>query len=158
MQFRCWAEIDLQALRENLAWLRDRVGPDVKIMTVVKADAYGHGLKPIAGLLMQSGTDIFGVANLAEARSIRSVGKGWPILMLGASLPGEVEIAVRDDVMPTISTLEEAQWYSKTATKYRKTVAIHIKVDTGMGRLGVEPDHALDLVQHCLPLPGIQIQ
>ena len=81
---RCWAEVDLSALRENLAWIRHRVGPEVKIMTVVKADAYGHGLKQIAALLMQSGTDIFGVANLAEAQAIRSVGKGWPILMLGA--------------------------------------------------------------------------
>ena len=76
---RCWAEVDLSALRENLAWIRHRVGSGVKVITVVKADAYGHGLKPIAGVLMQSGTDIFGVANLAEAQAIRSVGKGWPM-------------------------------------------------------------------------------
>ena len=105
---RCWAEVDLSALRENLAWLRHRVGPGVKILTVVKADAYGHGLKQIAALLMQSGTDIFGVANLAEAHSIRSVGRGWPILMLGACLPDEIETAVRDGVMPTLSTPAEA--------------------------------------------------
>src|SRR6266404_6988060 len=85
--YRCWAEIDLNALRANLAWIRHRVGPGVKVITVVKADAYGHGLKQIAGLLMQSGTDVFGVANLAEAQAIRSVGQGWPILMLGAALP-----------------------------------------------------------------------
>ena len=82
--YRCWVEIDLNALRENLAWIRHRVGPAVKIITVVKADAYGHGLKQIAALLMQSGTDVFGVANLLEAQAIRSVGRGWPILMLGA--------------------------------------------------------------------------
>ena len=76
MQFRCWAEIDLQALRENLAWLRHRVGPGVRIITVVKADAYGHGLKDIARLLMQSGTDIFGVANLAEAEADPQRGQG----------------------------------------------------------------------------------
>src|SRR4030095_15099769 len=100
---RCWAEVDLEALRENLAWIRHRVGPRVKIMTVVKADAYGHGLKQIAALLMQSGTDIFGVANLVEAHAIRTVGRGWPVLMLGACLPDEMEWAVRDDVTPTIS-------------------------------------------------------
>src|SRR5437667_12901034 len=99
---RCWAEIDLHALRENLGWIRHRVGPGVKVITVVKADAYGHGLKQIAGLLMQSGTDVFGVANLVEAAAIRGVGKGWPILMLGACLPDEVEWAIRDHVMPTI--------------------------------------------------------
>src|SRR5882672_9026930 len=107
LSYRCWAEIDLDALRENLAWLRHRVGPNVKIMTVVKADAYGHGLKQIAALLMQSGTDIFGVANLAEARSIHTVGRGWPVLMLGACLPEEIDRAVRDEVMPTISSVEE---------------------------------------------------
>src|SRR5881409_170753 len=107
--YRCWAEVDLDALRENLAWLRHRVGPEVKIMTVVKADAYGHGLKEIAALLMQSGTDLFGVANLTEARAIHSVGRGWPVLMLGACLPDEVELLIEEGVMPTISSLGEAK-------------------------------------------------
>ena len=84
---RCWAEIDLDALRGNLAWLRHRIGPRGSIMTVVKADAYGHGLRQIATLLMQAGTDIFGVANLNEARDIRAVGRGWPILMGGPACP-----------------------------------------------------------------------
>src|SRR5689334_25075522 len=134
---RCWAEVDLGALRENLAWIRHRVGSELKVITVVKADAYGHGLKPIAAVLMQSGTDIFGVANLAEAQAIRSVGKGWPILMLGACLPDEVDAAVRDEVMPTISSLPEALAFDEAAQKRRKRVLVHIKVDTGMGRLGV---------------------
>src|SRR3989454_11834496 len=136
---RCWAEVDLSALRENLAWIRHRVGPTVKIITVVKADAYGHGLKPIAALLMQSGTDIFGVANLTEAQAIRSVGKGWPILMLGPCLPDEVETAVRDNVMPTLSSWEEARQFAATAKRFQRTMAVHIKVNTGMGRLGVAP-------------------
>src|SRR6266545_7161154 len=121
---RCWAEVDLSALRENLSWLRHRVGPGVKILTGVKADAYGHGLKQIAALLMQSGTDIFGVANLAEAQAIRAVGKGWPILMLGACLPVEIETAVRDDVRPTLSSLAEAHAFSRAAIKLRKTVPV----------------------------------
>lgn len=157
MQFRCWAEIDLQALRENLAWLRHRVGHGVKIITVVKADAYGHGLKDIARLLMQSGTDIFGVANLAEAEAIRSVGKGWPVLMLGACLPHEIETAVRDDVMPTLSTLPEAKAFSAAAVRLRRTVRVHIKVDTGMGRLGVKPEQALDLIRRTAALPGLKV-
>lgn len=158
MLFRCWAEIDLQALRENLAWLRHRVGPGVKIITVVKADAYGHGLKDIARLLMQSGTDIFGVANLAEAEAIRSVGRGWPVLMLGACLPHEIEIAVRDEVMPTISTLAEARLFSKAAVRLRKVARVHIKVDTGMGRLGIWPAQARRLVQQAARLPGVRVQ
>jgi alanine racemase len=156
-QYRCWAEIDLEALRENLAWIRHRVGPNVKIMTVVKADAYGHGLKQIAGLLMQSGTDVFGIANLTEAQSIRAVGRGWPILMLGACLPFEVETAVRDDVMPTISTLEEAQQFAQAATRLGKVAHVHLKVDTGMGRLGVEPKDAPELWKKIEKLPAIKI-
>jgi len=156
--YRCWAEVDLGALRNNLAWIRHRVGPDVKIMTVVKADAYGHGLRQIAALLMQSGTDIFGVANLGEARAIRSVGRGWPILMLGACLPDEVAVAVRDDVMPSVSSLEEARRFSQAAVKLGKTARMHIKVDTGMGRLGVPAAEALGLVAGAAALPGIAVE
>ena len=147
MNYRCWAEVDMSALRGNLAWVRHRVGKGVKVITVVKADAYGHGLKQIAALLMQSGTDIFGVANLTEAQQIRSVGKGWPILMLGACLPDEIATAIREDVMPTISSLEEARAFESAAARLRKQVAVHLKVDTGMGRLGAAPGSVMDLVR-----------
>ncbi len=156
--YRCWAEVDLGALRNNLAWIRHRVGPGVRIMTVVKADAYGHGLRQIAGLLMQSGTDVFGVANLGEARAIRSVGRGWPVLMLGACLPDEVESAVRDDVMPSVSSLEEAQRFSRAAVKLGRRASLHIKVDTGMARLGVAPAEAFELLTAAAALPGIRLE
>jgi alanine racemase len=155
---RCWAEIDLGALRGNLSWIRHRVGPQVKILTVVKADAYGHGLKQIAALLMQSGTDIFGVANLTEAHAIRGVGKGWPILLLGACLPDEIQAAVRDDVRPTLSSLTEAGAFSAAAVHLRKTVPVHVKVDTGMGRLGVAVDDALMLLRTVSKLPGLTLE
>ena len=158
LRHRCWAEIDLNALRENLAWLRNRVGAQVKILTVVKADAYGHGLKQIAALLMQSGTDVFGVANLAEARAVRHVGQGWPILMLGACLPEEIESAVQDSVMPTISTVEEARRYSEIAKRLHKTVDVHAKVDTGMGRLGAPIRDAVAFIQGILQLDGLRLR
>ncbi len=155
--YRCWAEIDLNALHGNLAWIRHRVGSQVRIITVVKADAYGHGLRQIAGLLMQSGTDLFGVANLAEAAAIRSVGKGWPILMLGACLPEEVEVAVNDQVMPTISSIEEAKSFSNTATRLKKTGSLHVKIDTGMGRLGVAVAQARELIELVGRLPALKL-
>ena len=154
---RCWAEIDLDALRNNLAWLRHRIGPGNRILTVVKADAYGHGLRQIAALLMQSGTDVFGVANLNEARDIRAVGRGWPILMLGACLPVEMERAIKDNVMPTISSFEEARRFSRLAEQINKTVRAQIKVDTGMGRLGVSIDHAAQLIRQTQELPNLEI-
>src|SRR5438046_10552690 len=128
ISFRCWAELDLDAFRGNLAWIRHRVGPQVKIMTVVKADAYGHGLKQIAALLMQNGTDLFGVANLAEARAIHSVGQGWPVLMLGACLPDEVEPAVWDGVRPTLSNWAEAREVSRGAVRLNRVPPAHIGV------------------------------
>ena len=155
---RCWAEVDLNALRGNLAWLRHRVGPGVKILTVVKADAYGHGLKQIAALLMQSGTDIFGVANLAEAHAVRSVGKGWPVLMLGALLPDEIETAVRDGVRPTLSSIEEATNINSAALRLKKLVAVHLKVDTGMGRLGIGFRGAMKLIHEVQKLPGLSLE
>jgi alanine racemase len=157
MTHRCWAEIDLDALRQNLAWIRHAVGPKVKIITIVKGDAYGHGLKPIARCLMQSGTDVFGVANLAEADAIRSVARGWPILMLGACLPEEVNIAVREDIMPTISSLEEAVQFSRAACELKKTVRIHLKIDTGMARLGISPNEVPKQLPKILALPRLKL-
>lgn len=156
--YRCWAEIDLTALRENLALLRNRVGPSVRILTVVKADAYGHGLKQIAALLMQSGTDIFGVANLGEAEAILNVGRGWPVLMLGASLPDEIELALRLGVMPTVSSREEAQAFSGAAVRLQKRAKVHVKIDTGMGRLGVAMKDARALIRDVLQLPGLVLE
>jgi alanine racemase len=156
--------VDLNALRENLAWIRHRVGPLTQIMTVVKADAYGHGLKEIASHLMNCGTNAFGVANLHEAYDIRSRGQGWPILMLGACTKDEIEYAIRLKVMGTVSTLDEAEAYVAVAKKMKATALIQVKVDTGMGRLGVETDEALALVRQlknmeeqegCIRLKGV---
>jgi alanine racemase len=155
---RCWAEVSLDALRDNLAWIRHRVGRRVKVLTVVKADAYGHGLKQIAAVLMQSGTDYFGVANLAEARAIHSVGAGWPVLMLGACLPDEVQDAVRDHVLPTISSLAEARAFSAAAERLGTRARVHVKVDTGMGRLGAGPEEAVDLAGRIAALPGLELE
>ncbi len=157
LSHRCWAEIDLEALRNNLVWLRHHIGPNSGIMTVVKADAYGHGLRQIATLLMQSGTDIFGVANLNEARDIRAVGRGWPILMLGACLPDEIERAIKDNVMPTLSSMSEARHFSRVAKRLKRTVTAHIKVDTGMGRLGAPCSEAPQLIESISNLPNITI-
>ena len=144
---RCWAEIDLNALRQNLAWIPDRVGDGVSIFAVVKADAYGHGLKEIASHLMTCGANGFGVANLKEAFDIRQRGDGWPILMLGACTNEEREYAIRMNVMVTISRLKEAELFLKKAEEMKRPIQVQVKVDTGMGRLGIEPKDAIELVQ-----------
>jgi Alanine racemase len=155
--YRCWAEIDLAALRQNLLWIRHFVGRNVKIATVVKADAYGHGLRQIATLMMQSGTDVFAVANLNEAETVRALGKGWNILMLGACLPEEVEKAVKDDVITTISTTAEADLFAKEARRQGKKAKVHVKVDTGMGRLGVNWEKAVDIIKYINNLNSLEL-
>jgi alanine racemase len=133
------------------------VGVDTKVMTVVKADAYGHGLKQIAGLLMQCGTDIFGVSSMVEAQAIRSVGSGWPVLMLGACLPEEIVQAVRDDVMVTVSSVGEATAFSAAARDAGKVAVLHLKVDTGMGRLGCVPTEALALIDQIDRMENVRL-
>lgn len=156
--YRTWVEVGFDALRSNLAWIRHRVGPRVKILAVVKADAYGHGLPQIAGALMHGGVDIFGVATLNEALGVRAVGAGWPILLLGSSLPAEVETAVRHNVMPTISSLDEARRFQSEAARQKKTLAVHVKVDTGMGRLGFWHEEAVEPIQRIAAMPSLRLQ
>lgn len=155
---RCWAEIDLDALRENLGWIRRRVGSGVRVLTVVKADAYGHGLRRIAAHLLEHGTDVFGVANLAEARAIRGLNEDCPILMLGACLPDEVEDTIRDRVMPTLSSIEEANQFSSAAVRLGVMVPVQVKVDTGMGRLGVVAEEAGPIIDQIRLLPGLRLE
>jgi alanine racemase len=155
---RCWAEVDLDALGGNLRWIRQRVGAGVRVLAVVKADAYGHGLRRIAAHLMDHGTDVFGVANLAEARAIRGLGERCPILMLGACLPDEVEETIRDSVMPTLSSVEEAEWFSAVAQKLGVTVLVQVKVDTGMGRLGMLAEQAAEQITRISVMPGLRLE
>lgn len=157
-EYRTWAEIDLEALANNLRWIRYGMGDGFGVITVVKADAYGHGLRQIAGRLMQSGTDALGVANLAEAAVVRSVGRGWPILMLGACYgKAEFEELCRDNITATISSEGEANELSAIACQRGKQVPVHLKIDTGMSRLGVAPEFSLRLAQRLASLPGLRL-
>src|ERR1035437_1366804 len=128
--YRCWVEVDLDALRHNVAAIRRRIGPTVKLMAVVKADAYGHGLAQVGGILMQCGVDAFTVATLSEALVLRQIGgSGWPILLFGSALPFEVATMVEQNVTPTISTVEEAQLFEEEAHRRDKVVDVQIEVD-----------------------------
>jgi alanine racemase len=144
---RAWVEIDLGRLELNVANVRAALPEHLSYVAVVKADAYGHGLEPIVGRLMRAGVDVFAVANLSEAASIREVGKGWPILILSALLPGEESQAVALGVMPTVSSLPEVERLAKAAAEARRPLSVHLKIDTGMGRLGVWYPDAVPLYE-----------
>lgn len=137
LPLRCWAEIDLAALERNLRLIRASLPSHIRYVAVVKADAYGHGLHQTAARLMHAGADLFAVANLGEAAALRELGPGWPILVLSPLLPEEDRHAVEYDVAVTVSTAEEAARLEAAGKAAGRPVDVHLKIDTGMGRLGV---------------------
>jgi alanine racemase len=148
-KYRCWAEIDRSALRHNAAVVRERIG-SAEMLAVVKADAYGHGLLGVARALAND-AQLFGVANLEEALTLRG-SLAHPIIILGPVLPDERSTIVERGFIPTISTLEEAEEFSRLGA-----VAINFKIDTGMGRMGVVESEALALFKKVSALPNVHI-
>ncbi len=135
---RTFAKIDLDAVEHNFNELKKRVQDGVKVCTVVKADAYGHGSVQVAKRLSKK-ADYFAVAALEEALELRQGGIEKPILILSYSSPSQFEVLIENDITPTIYCLEEAKKYDETAKKLGKKAKLHVSVDTGMGRIGFEP-------------------
>lgn len=155
---RCWAEISATALRHNLRTARACSGRNVEIMGVVKANAYGHGLLPVARLLGAAGIDAFGVAQVAEARQLRLAGLDQPILVLSPALPGEYATALRHRLALTISSPEEARGLNTLALRKKVHADIHLNVDTGMGRIGVWHEEAANLLATLRSLRGLRVR
>lgn len=133
---RTWAEIDPGALRHNLGFVRQAIGPKAEILAVIKANAYGHGARQTAAALA-GGVTVFGVANLAEANEVLSAGTGRQVMLLSPCLPSERAAAVAAGVIATVSSADEAEGYAAHGP-----AAVNFKVDTGMGRIGLLGDHA----------------
>ena len=133
---RTWAEIDLDALAHNYRQARKRTGPNVKYLGVVKADAYGHGALQVAKKLEELGTDYLAVSSLDEARELRHGGVNAPILILGHTPPEMVPQLIAYGITQAVSAKAKAEEYSAAAAACGGTLKVHIKVDTGMSRLG----------------------
>src|SRR5665213_3794991 len=142
---RCWAEIDLAALQRNLKLIRAALPPGIRYVAVVKADAYGHGLPQTATHLMHAGADLFAVATVTEAVTVRELGPGWPILLLSPLLPEEDRYLTDYELAATVSTPDEAARFEAAGRTAGKVIAVHLKIDTGMGRLGVWHEEAAAL-------------
>jgi alanine racemase len=145
LPLRCWAEIDLAALERNLRLIRASLPPHMRYVAVVKADAYGHGLPQTVARLMHAGADLFAVANVSEAEAIRELGPGWPILLLSPLLPEEDRYLAELDLAATISTEDEVARFDAVGRAAGQPVSVHLKIDTGMGRLGVWHERAAEL-------------
>ncbi len=151
---RCWAEIDLAALQHNAAAVRTQVGPAVKVMAIVKANAYGHGAGPVAQALADR-VEMFGVANVTEAEELRRHVPDAAVFILGPALPDERDRIAAARFIPTISTVEEARAFAALAGT--DPLPIHLKLDTGMGRIGIRENEAVTVARKIQALPGVTI-
>lgn len=155
---RVTAEIDLDAVAYNIKNIRKKVKKETMIMGVVKADAYGHGAVEVSKVLLYNGADWLGVAMIDEAVQLRKNNIMVPILILGYTPEAEIEDVVRYDIIQTVFSYEMAKMVSDAAVKLGKTAKIHIKVDTGMGRIGFIPEENIgDEVLKISKLPNIEI-
>jgi len=152
-----FAEIDLGAIRHNMRRIRQLIGRDIKILGVVKADAYGHGMEQISRILVNEGVEYLGVASLDEARELRQAGIKSKILSLGAILPEEAEGVLKFNVIQTISDLRVPTLLSRISKKKRKNVKVHINIDTGMGRLGFWHEEAIEFIKKITLMDNISI-
>ena len=157
LPLRCWAEIDLAALERNLRLIRASLPAHMRYVAVVKADAYGHGLPQAAARLMHAGADLFAVANLAEASAIREIGPGWPILLLSPLLPDEDAYLAEYDLIATVSSSDEVQRFDAVGRAGGRPVTVHLKIDTGMGRLGIWYEEARQLYREIVAAPHVRL-
>lgn len=138
-----WAEVSLSALTKNFCLIRDFVAPQATICAVVKCDAYGHGAVECARALESSGAKWFGVTSSDEALELREAGIAGRILLMSGIWRGEAEAVVENDLTPAVWNAEQIEELNKAAAKFgRNSFPVHIEVDTGMSRQGVQP-HAL---------------
>ncbi|MHB8844309.1 MAG: alanine racemase [Nitrospirota bacterium] len=150
------AAIDLNALSHNYAEVTRRAGGR-KVLAVVKAQAYGHGARPIARKLIELGCPMLGVATVEEGRDLRDTGITAPILIMGPVFPEQAGAIIGTKLTPVVYTLAVARSLSAAAGP-GGTVPVHVKVDTGMGRVGVTPEEGVSFIETISRLPGIVVE
>lgn len=160
---RTWAEISLDNLTHNFETIRRQVGPKAKLLGVVKADAYGHGAVRVAKHLERLGAGYLAVSNLDECEELRVNGIMLPILMLGFTPADQAERILKNDMTQAVPNLAIAEAYSSAAVHAGGTMKVHVKLDTGMGRLGFQCDDAhfdasLRDILKILTLPGLDVE
>jgi len=156
--YRVWAEIDLTALRHNIGVIRRALEPRTRMMAVVKADAYGHGALPVAWTALDCGCDMLGVGDSGEALALREAGVPGPILILGAIVEEEVARVVQYDVSVTVHSPDLLPLLDEEARRRNRVLRVHLKVDTGMARLGTSPPRALDVARAVMDCSTLQLE
>ncbi len=153
-----WAEVDVNHIVHNMQEIRRLVRETCELMAVVKADGYGHGALPVARTVLQAGASRLAVAMPEEGVALREGGIASPILIMGSIWPEQAEVIVRNFLTATVFDLPLAQALSKEAEKRGKNIRVHLKVDTGMGRIGLFPHDVVPFVNQVLRLPYLEIE
>ncbi|NLD42958.1 MAG: alanine racemase [Chloroflexi bacterium] len=153
-----WVEIDLGAVAHNVRLLAGAVGPAVGVMAVLKADAYGHGAARVARTALNNGASWLGVACLGEAADLRRAGITASILSLGYTPPWQAREAVLYDVATTLYAKDLATALGRAAADLGRPARVHVKVDTGMGRLGLSPGEVLPFMRWLRGVPGVVVE
>lgn len=160
-QKRTWAEVSLANIEHNYRSIRNEIGAGCKFLGVVKADAYGHGAMEVSSLLQRCGADYLAVSCLDEALELRNGGITMPILILGHTPPEYTGTLIENDITQAVSNLAKAKEFSERAAEYGRNLKIHIKLDTGMSRLGFlcsgsMSEEGIDNIFQACSLPGIE--
>ena len=157
---RVWAEVDLDAIWENMVHMKENIAEKTKILAVIKTDGYGHGGVPIAKMLEQLDF-MFGyaAATYEEAHVLREAGVKKPILILGYTFPYCYEELIREEIRPAVYRRDTVEELAAAAAKVGKKAKVHIKVDTGMGRIGITPDEeGLEFVRFLIEHPELEVE
>lgn len=157
---RAWAEVNLDAILFNIESIKKNISDHTKIIAVIKTDGYGHGAEHIARIL-ENDDKVWGyaVATAEEAFALRDSNIRKPILILGYTFPYSYERLIKDDIRPTVFMLDSAKELSDQAVKSGKKCRMHIKIDTGMTRIGIHPDDdGIELIRQIAALPGLEIE
>lgn len=152
-----WLEIDLDAIKLNIQNIRKYIGKQVKIMGIVKGNGYGHDAVEISKIILENGADQLAVARIEEAIFLRKNNIKAPVLVLGVALPEHFKLYLDYQIMATISDLSHIYKFNDISAKINKKVKLHLKIDTGMGRLGLKPKEVKDHFQVFNKLPNIEI-
>jgi len=152
-----WVEVDLSRLKQNIRSLRSTVPAETAVMFVVKADAYGHGMVPVAKAAAEEGISWFAVAFLDEALKVRAVLPDVNILVLGLVLPEHVGELINKRIFPAVTCLEHGLALAEAARAKGKTLPVHLKIDTGMGRLGVQWNEVAETVKALNEAGGLEL-
>jgi len=155
----CWVEIDESALRSNWRALRQKVAPDVQMLAVVKADGYGLGLLAVSKVAVEEGAAALGVSSVEEGIKLREAGYHIPVLILGSLFPFEsFSLLFQYRLTPTVASLAAAEALDQIARERQERLNVHLKIDSGFGRIGVSVSNAPAFIQQVAQKPGLLIE